>query len=150
MVESLRDLFGLDVVAGEYALIANVEFSAADHRVCPAWPSLIGDLEAAFLFVTFRRSVRETHYIIFAQQVKFAVGISQRAFADASVSPHRLARRKLDAAQDRVVEPIQITVQQENSPMMVHHLFVAVNLFGFHNSTFCLQAKKRTASAVVG
>jgi len=57
------------VVAGEDALVADVEHAAAHHRMGPAGISLIGDPESPLLAIGFRRRLGKADSVVFAQQV---------------------------------------------------------------------------------
>ena len=50
------------------------------------------------------------------------VGVGHRALADAAVAPHLLAGRELQAGQDRVVEAVEIAVDQHDAAVMVLHV----------------------------
>src|SRR5262249_61590232 len=103
--------------------------SAGHDRVRPAWAAQVGNREAALFDVRVRVRLGQSDNVTFAQEVEHAVGVSQRAFADAAVRPHPLAGGEFDAGQDGVtVEPVYITVHQDHAAGRVHHLFRDIRL----------------------
>src|SRR5258705_6906070 len=115
-------LLPFDVVSSQRPLIADVEHAAADHRMRPAWKTLILNAESAFLFVPCGARFREANDVVFALDVQIAVRVHQRAFAHAAVAPHHFAGGELEAGQDRVVEPVEVPVHQDDAAVMVLHV----------------------------
>src|SRR5687767_9852733 len=96
----------LDVVHEQRVLIANVQASITNRRMRPARQALIGNAKTSFLAVARRRRLRQPEDIALALNVKMAIGEGHRTFADTAIPPHHLARRELEAGQDRIVEPV--------------------------------------------
>ncbi len=102
---------GLDVVREQRVLIAHVEAPVADHRVRPARKPLVGNVEAALLAIAGRRRFGESDDVGLTLNVEVAVRVRDRTFADAAIPPHHVARRELEAGQDGIAEPVEVTVR---------------------------------------
>ena len=92
---------GLYVIAGQHSLIPDVQLAAADDRVSPTRPALIRDLEPPFLLVTGRRSFRESHDVVLAQEVQVAVSVGETSLPHAAITPGQKSSRKVDAYKNR-------------------------------------------------
>src|SRR5215813_9283702 len=110
------------VVAGEGALIPDVEFSCAHHGMSPARPALVGNFEPAGFVISRWSRIRQADNIVFAQQVEPAISISNSSLPDAAVPPDRLAGRKFHAGKYCIVETVQVSIDQHHSPVVVHHV----------------------------
>src|SRR6266508_6822705 len=117
-----------DVVRGERGLIADVEYAPADDRVRPARKTLIWDPEPASLLIAGRHGRSEAHHVVFTQNIEIAVRIRQRALPHAAVAPLQPARPEFQAREDRVVEAVQVAVDEDDTAMMVLHFACEIDL----------------------
>src|SRR5215467_15817601 len=70
LIKPVNRSMGFHVVAGEDALISNVELARADYGVGPTWPALVCYAKSACLMVGGGGSVGEPHYVVFPEQIK--------------------------------------------------------------------------------
>src|SRR5213078_3302959 len=78
------------------------------------------------------RRLRQSHYVVFTEQIEIAVRVGDRALADAAVAPEQLPCLKVESRQDGVVEPVDGAVHEDDAAMMVLHVSREIDLLGFH------------------
>src|SRR5690242_20678138 len=95
------ELLGRDFIAQDAILLAKVKLAIQHDRMGPTWTvAAAGDLEAAELFVFFRRGFHELHLAVFPLDIDAPIGGADGAGALAGVAlagPFDLARAKIGA-----------------------------------------------------
>src|SRR5437867_2785604 len=77
LTDALTSLAWPKIVTREHRLIADVEFSAANHGVRPARPALIFDLKPPSFLIAGGAGVGESDHVAFPEQVEFPVSVSE-------------------------------------------------------------------------
>src|SRR2546422_1801269 len=91
--------------------------------------------------VAFRSRRRKPNDVLLAQQVEVAVGIGERALADAPVAPPALAGVEIEAGQDVVREAVEVSAHQDDAAVVAHHLVGEIDLARVEETPFGLQAE---------
>ena len=73
----------------------------------------------------------------------------QRAFADASIPPHHAAGGEVEAGEDRVVEPVEIAVDEYHATVVVLHIPGEVDLARANLAAVGGKLEQHSAGAVV-
>src|SRR5262245_51891814 len=125
-----RVLRTLDVVGEQSVLIADVQPAVAHNWMRPARVALVGNAETSLLTVAGRRGFGEPDNVVLALNIKMPVCERHRSLADAAIPPHHLAGREVEAYQDRIVEPVEVAVHENDPAVVILHVVGEVHLFG--------------------
>ncbi len=66
-----------------------------------------------------------------------------------SSPPHHLARRKVEAGENRIVEAVKIAVGEQDAAVMIVHAAGEVHLFGSHLAVLHGQIEQPAAGASI-
>src|SRR5690606_19683305 len=94
----------LHVVRVDRVLIAQVQPAVRDDRVRPRRQRAARDLETPLLAIPLGRGLSEPDDAVLAEQIQVAVGMDERALADAAMLPQLGAVLEAQRRQDRARE----------------------------------------------
>src|SRR4029078_12049249 len=103
---------------------------AAYDGMRPTGQPLGGDGEPAFFSISSGRRLDEADDVVLAEDIEMTVRVGHGALSYAAIPPDHLAAGKLEARENRVVEAVDVAVDQHDAAMMILHVTRRVDLLG--------------------
>ena len=127
-------LLAFHIITEQHTLVADVKLAIDYNRMRPAvLVAAVSLIKPPLFGVALRICINQGHGPIsrLAADIEMSVGIGDRALADTFVRPGNPARLEIHAGPGlgSIRKAIDITIEQDNPAMMIHHVLVGINLF---------------------
>src|SRR4029078_11796060 len=116
----------------------------------PTGQPLIGDAEPALFSISSVCRLDETTDVVLAEDVEMAISVADGPLPNAAIAPDHLAARKFEARENRVVEAVDVAIDQHDAAAVALHVTRRVNLLAPNLVAGGSQSEQGRARAVRG